>query len=209
MQGDGELLAPKDQIQQLGVTDAQMEPLQRVAFAVGIFAGLATIYSFLARLPDPLNYSMFGFSVVVLLLAAFWHRLRPEHDKPMTEMQPSITPEKRPEYPGRTKKLYDKSFKVKKGEYEPFSFDCVRGDVVSIVAESDGAFDWYIFDPSNFSKFQRGLMRFEWEDAGTNTLSEKKDFKARKYGPFYLVIDNVEKVEIHVNLIMTLTYSKL
>jgi hypothetical protein len=179
-----------------------MEPLQRIALVSGIIAGLATIYSFATRLPNPLNYSLFTLTVIVLLIAAIWHGLpsRPKATLDSREVEGKTT---------RTKKLYDKSFVVKRGEYEPFQFDCVRGDIVSISAKSDGKFNWYIFRPGPFSKYREGRVRLSPDDGGSNVLEEEKDFKARTYGPFFLVVENATNFSISVRLHMVLTHSKL
>lgn len=55
--------------------------LQRVSLVCGILAGLATIFSFVLRLPDPLNYSLAVITVVVLAVSILWNRIVPERDQ--------------------------------------------------------------------------------------------------------------------------------
>jgi hypothetical protein len=176
-----------------------LDPLQRIAISIGILAGIATILSFVIPLPAPFNYTFLAITVVVLLVAAFWHGRQKSSDKATKIFGPAVAQDE-------SEVLYDKTFVVKKNEFEPLRVDCTRGDVISLIAKANGPFNWYLLDKQNFSKYEKGLVRVSSDAAGTSTLNEKRDIKARNLGPYYLIVENARKEDISVEILISLSH---
>lgn len=86
--------------------------------------------------------------------------------------------------------LRDETLRVSRDFSHYFELELKRGDNLKGEISSDAPIDIYFVDKTNFEKWDKGRVRFDYEYCAESVLETKIDYEVPKKGAWYVLIEN-------------------